>query len=59
MANRYADHCPYGHPTPLSSDRTPSGFCRRCKRDNARRTRGQIAVVLAEARRMAGLMSNP
>ena len=26
-----ADTCKWGHPTPLSSDRDQTGFCRRCR----------------------------
>jgi hypothetical protein len=43
--------CPHGHSTPTSADRTPQGFCRRCKRDSDRRayhkTRERVALACA------------
>jgi hypothetical protein len=43
--------CPHGHPTPTSADRTPQGFCRRCKRDSDARayrlTRDRVALAPA------------
>ncbi len=43
-----ADTCKWGHPTPLTSDRDASGFCRQCKRivnQKARDKRKQLELA--------------